>query len=274
MTDQIPADQVREVAAAMIDTMRDAMRRDAPAYSDGSFLVDMSGYIRDLAELCAPALPTLADMNEEERHDAVGMWADVDGFHPYRAVVGDIPAPKVPVFRPTAGSLDWVHPEDVTPLPELGRAWSPGGSPTGTPAPAPTLPDGFRLADHKDHGRVMVTTPTPNIEGSIYYVLPVGRNLMGFDWRSCDPDMLTYLDQEADTSDAVPESTLAVGSVWGSSGALAEACEETGRDQIVVTDKDGDVSVWGQNAGWWEGSTPTVGYEPFTIIHAGKKAHQ
>ena len=156
------------------------------------------------------------------------------------------------------------------------------------PAPAPALPDGWRLADHKENGRVIVTNTTPNRDGRFYYVLPVAvvphadhsqgafRNRMGFDWRTCDPAELTYIDtdQEADTSDAVLPNTLAVGSEWDDADALTRACEETGRDQITVTDRDGDVSVWGADAGWWETGLPDFGFEPYTIIHAGKKADQ
>ena len=143
------------------------------------------------------------------------------------------------------------------------------------PAPAPALPDGWRLADHEDHGRVIVTTPTPDDDGDVYFAFPVD-DLTGYDWDACRPDELTYIDTEpgGDTSDAVPESTLAVGSEWDDADALTRACEETGRDQITVTDRDGDVSVWGADAGWWETGLPDFGFEPYTIIHAGKKADQ
>lgn len=78
--------------------------------------------------------------------------------------------------------------------------------------------------------------------------------------------------QEADTP--TPPNALAVGSEWEDADALAEACEESGRDQIAVTDKEGDVSVWGAYKDWWETGTPGHGFEPFTIIHAGKEADQ
>ena len=264
MTDQtIPADKVRDLRDQYARLIEDAGTKEAQAYY-GHVVDDLD------ALLPTPKRPTLADMTDDERFNAVGMWADVDGFHPYRAVIDDIPAPKVPVFKPTAGSLDWVHPEDVTPRPELGRAWSPGGSPTGTPAPAPALPDGWRLADHEDHGRVIVTT-TPNRNGYVCVLFSV-YDRTGHDWLFYTSDELTYLDQEGDTP--VPPNTLAVGSVWGDVDALARACEETGRDQVVITDKDGDVFVWGADAEWWEAGLPERSYAPFTILHAGKKADQ
>ena len=191
MTDQtIPADLTPEEV--------EAAREWATSYRNGFYKPGHAdAAARALTALLpAPPRPTLADMDEEEQRDAVGMWADVDGFHPYRAVIGDTPAPKVPVFRPTAGALDWVHPEDVTPLPELGRAWSPGGSPAGTPAPAPALPEGWRLADHEVYGRVVVTTQTPSESGNVYFVFSDPRDAKGHYWHLCAPDRLTYLDDD------------------------------------------------------------------------------
>ena len=74
--------------------------------------------------------------------------------------------------------------------------------------------------------------------------------------------------------DAVPESTLAVGSVWDDADALTRACEETGRDQIIAIDRDGDAYVWSEAAEWWESVSPMSVNAPFTILHAGKKARQ
>ena len=186
MTDHIPADfadKVRKLAARFRQQIE-------PHVSVAE--CEVWECAAEAVEALLPTRPTLADMTDEERFNAVGTWADVDGFHPYRAVIGGVPAPKVPVFKPTTGSLDWVHPEDVTPLPELGRAWSPGGNPTGTPAPA--LPDGWRLAEHKDNGRVIVTTP--NDDGRVYYVLPSNLDGLGFDWFFCDHSELAFLDTE------------------------------------------------------------------------------
>ena len=65
------------------------------------------------------------------------------------------------------------------------------------PAPAPALPDGWRLADHEGHGRVIVTTQTPGSDGNVFFVLPSDGPL-GYDWFFCDPAELTYIDQGAD----------------------------------------------------------------------------
>ena len=34
------------------------------------------------------------------------------------------------------------------------------------------LPEGWRLADHVTHGRVIVTNGTPDTEGHVYFVAP------------------------------------------------------------------------------------------------------
>ena len=73
-------------------------------------------------------------------------------------------------------------------------------------------------------------------------------------------------DKKPDTS--APESTLAVGSVWSDINALTEACEESGRDQIIVSGYDGYAFIWDGMAEWWEGSTPPRA-APFTILHTG-----
>lgn len=59
-------------------------------------------------------------------------------------------------------------------------------------ASAPALPGDWRLADHKNNGRVIVTTP--NNDGRVYYVLPSDLDGLGFDWLFCHADELTYLD--------------------------------------------------------------------------------
>ena len=266
MTDQIPADQVREIIAAM----RAAMRRDTPGYSDWECLSDLSRYVRDLeAMLPAPPLPTLADMTEEERRACRWMQADVAN----RSVRYVIATPRdgdgeTTLIAPD-GKIDWRFPEYVTPRPDLPRLEWPD---TEKPAPAPALPEGWRLADHETHGRGVVTTPTPNSDGRVCFAIPSGSPL-GYNWHLCYPDELTYLDQEADTPDTVPPNTLAVGSEWEDVDALARACRESGRDQIVVIDNSGGAYVWDEKAGWWEGSASPQ-YSPFTILHAGLEADQ
>lgn len=86
------------------------------------------------------------------------------------------------------------------------------------------------------------------------------------------PD-LPRLEWPGDTPTPTP-ATLTEGSEWGDIDALTTACRTSGRDQIVVADCQGDVSVWSAVSGWWEAGMPSDGYEPFTILHAGKGGDQ
>lgn len=137
----------------------------------------------------------------------------------------------------------------------------------------PALPGGWRLADHKDHGRVIVTTTTPNSGGHVYFTVPTDGN-MGYGCHFCDPAELTFLTQGADTSDTVPEGTLTVGSVWDDADALTRACAGFWRDQIVVADKRGMVGVWDTGMQCWRVSAPHADFAPYTVIYVGKKADQ
>lgn len=220
-----------------------------------------------------PTPPTLADMNEVER--AACRWLQCD----YAGETSDATSPGVIGYFDHGGRRAVILTakcgivrrdyDRVTPRPDLPRMEWPGDQ---KPAPAPALPDGWRLADHPSNGRVIVTNTTTR-DGRVYYVLPAAAPL-GYDWLFCKPDELTYLDQEADPADAAPESTLAVGSVWADADALTRACRESERDHIAVTDRDGDVYVWDANLHDWRDLHPIPSYAPFTIIYAGKKDDQ
>ena len=127
-------------------------------------------------------------------------------------------------------------------------------------------------ADLAQGDRVVILDGTPDSDGLVQVLEK------SLDVYSTHPDDVTPRPDlprmEWPGEATVPPNTLTEGSQWDDVDKLSRACDASGLDQIVVTDKDGDASVWGQNAGWWEGSTPTVGYEPFTILHAGKKADQ
>ena len=217
----------------------------------------------------APPPPTLADMTPKER--AACRWMQADVEHRGRAVVivPEWGAGHAELLN-RRGSVFYAAHDRATPRPDLPRMTWPGEQ---QPAPAPALPAGWRLADHREYGRGIVTTPTPDIDGRVYVVRPAD-DPMGYDWFFSDPDDLTYLDQEAGTPEAVPPNTLAVGSVWRYRDALARACEKSGRDQIVALDRAGDAYVWSHEAEWWVDSGPLAEFAPFTILHAGKKADQ
>ena len=203
MTDQIPADKVREITAAM----RAAMRRDTPGYSDWACLSDMSRYVRDLENLLpAPPLPTLADVTLDERAECRWMQCDVEGRSMRYVIANPHENDGEVTLIDSDGGIDWVFPEYVTPRPDLPRLEWPSADQKPAPAPAP-----------------------PN--------------------------------------------TLTEGSEWDNVDALARACRESGRDQIVVIDNSGGAYIWDEKAGWWEGSASPK-YDPFTILHAGLEADQ
>lgn len=215
------------------------------------------------ALLPAPPRPTLADMTPEERAECRWMQADTEARGRAIITVTEWMDGNAELLDRQGNSFYAAH-SSVTPRPDLPRFVWPGD----TPAPAvPALPEGWRLADHPHYGRVFVTSPEPDFDGDLWFIDPGAAPGVMEGW--CDTDVLTFLD----TPDAVPPNTLAVGSEWDDADALARACEESGRDQIVVSDSTGDVFVWAFDAEWWEDTVPPR-LSPYTIIHIGKKADQ
>ena len=142
--------------------------------------------------------PTLADRTLDEQGECAGMQADLAQGD--RVVILDGTPDHDGLVHVMERTLDVYRssPEDVTPRPDLRRLEWPG---TEKPAPAPALPDGWRLADHKEHGRVIVTSAStsPNSDGYVYILLPTA-DARGHDWVFCPTKRLTFLDtdQEAD----------------------------------------------------------------------------
>lgn len=262
MTDQTPANLTRKEARAV----REWAERAWSTKVQDAVVAHAARVL--LAVL--PPRPTLADMAEEERAACRWMQADIIGGDEPLVIARIDRADWSAVILDRNGRYDEVPAGAVTPRPDLPRMTWPGDTPA---LAAPALPDGWRLADHKDNGRVIVTNTTPARYGRVYYVLPSAADL-GFDWLFCDPDMLTYIDQEADTAATVPESTLAVGSVWEGARAFSSACREAGLDKVVVADNDGDVDVWDVRRGRWICASSTYRFAPFTILHAGRKVDQ
>ena len=186
MTDQIPADQARRARQWARDTLDDV--------ENGA---NVSAYARDAARTLITMMPrpTLADMTEEERAACQWMQADVANHSVRYVITNPCDEDGEVALLAADGKIEWMFPEYVTPRPDLPRWEWPGDKKA---APAPALPDGWRLADHEKRGRVIVTNPTPNRDGYVYCVFFSGRDGTGFDWNFCDPDKLTYLDQGAD----------------------------------------------------------------------------
>ena len=183
MTDQNPlVDKVRETAAAM----RDAMNREDDDYTEAQFLSDMSGYIADLEALLSPR-PTLAGMTLEERAECRWLQADTESWG--RVVILDPYENGGNVIL--VDERGTVIPENhsrVTPRPDLPRMVWPGDTMCG-----PALPGEWRLAEHPDHGRVIVTRPTQDSDGNVLCVIP-STGYLGHNWQGCKPAELTYID--------------------------------------------------------------------------------
>ena len=139
-----------------------------------------------------PPRPTLADMTPKERVACRWMQCDVEGEDARAVIINPHWEDGSARVLWPGGIIEQIGWGRVTPRPDLPRMEWPGNK-----KPVPALPEGWRLADHKENGRVIVTNTTPNIEGRVYYVLP-SADPLGFDWLFCDPGELTYLDQEAD----------------------------------------------------------------------------
>ena len=218
-----------------------------------------------LSTVPTPERPTLADMCDEERHACRWMQADVENRSVRYVIANPCDAEGDAALIAPYGEIEWFSPDRVTPRPDLPPLELPGDK-----KPTPALPDGWRLADHDVCGRVVVTTQTPNSDGNVYVVLPVGQNLMGFDWRSCDPDELTYIDQDAPDANTVKE------------GDVIESADDPRLDALptysALQDRDGDVVVKGEKI-WAGDGYPPIPYEgdefgPWTVLHIPKRADQ
>ena len=141
-----------------------------------------------------PPRPTLADMSMEERAECRWMQCDYGGVirdSQSRGVIGYLDhGDKVAVILTTKCGIRRRDYASVTPRPDLPRLEWPGDQ-----NPAPALPKGWRLADHERYGRVIVTNTTPDPVGAVYFVAPAPGPI-GNDWHGCDPDELTYLDND------------------------------------------------------------------------------
>ena len=192
MTDQtIPADDVREIVEKMhYHANHDNVRGSEEEY--------VRFFARQLAELLpAPPLPTLADMTPEERHACRWMQADVDGITGRWLILNPYDEDGDVEVVLESGRKEYFSPDRVTPRPDLPcMSWPVPDlnvEDVNTAKPSPALPDGWRLADHPQYGRVIVTNPTPNRDGRVHFVIP-SADPMGFDWLFCHADEMTYLD--------------------------------------------------------------------------------
>lgn len=176
MTDQIPADDLRRFIA----------RCRTAVNGRGSILLDELE-----ALLPAPPRPTMADMTMEERYACRWMQCDVRNAKITHGVIANNHGGNTHVLD-AEGEVWYLPPTDITPRPDLPRLEWPGEKKA---APAPALPDGWRLADHQKYGRVIVTNPNQESDGYSYCIFSSDMDSAGFDWYPCAPDALTYLPQ-------------------------------------------------------------------------------
>ena len=179
----IPADKVRDLRDQYARLIEDAGTKEAQAYY-GHVVDDLE------ALLPAPPRPTLADMTDVERAACLRMQCDTGPNRSVRGFIADIyPGGCRVIERDT---WEWRSYSDdmVTPRPDLPRMGWPG-----TEKPAPDLPGGWRLADHKVYGRVIVTSAStsPNGDGYVYILLSTAES-KGYDWIFCPTNRLTFLD--------------------------------------------------------------------------------
>ena len=64
-----------------------------------------------------------------------------------------------------------------------------------TPVTVPALPEGIRLADHEQYGRV-ITSPKPNRDGVYDLLVPRPKFETGADWEYAHECELTFIDTE------------------------------------------------------------------------------
>ena len=144
-----------------------------------------------LKALITPKLPTLADMTEEERKAC--LWMQADHASHGRVILVVTLHDSVQFLKQSGGWMTaWQNNfKQITPLPDLPKLKWPGAG----AAEPPALPDGMRLADHPDFGRVVVS-PKMDSE-SEYKVFHSDReNRSGADWHYAHESKLTFLDGE------------------------------------------------------------------------------
>ena len=197
MTNQNPAGLTRDEAQAVREWAEGIMTGVSSARIQAAARVILDA-------VPAPAPPTMADMTDEER--SACRWMQCD----YAGETSDFTSPgvigyfdngdrKAVILTPRCGIVRRDY-DRVTPRPDLPSMEWPGTEKAAV-ALAPALPEGWRLADHERHGRVVVTNPTPDADGHVYFVAPT-PGVIGNDWHICTPDELTYLDTGLEAADA------------------------------------------------------------------------
>ena len=210
-----------------------------------------------------PPRPTLADMTADERAECQRMQAEVKGDDS-RVVIANpywMDGSARVMGRDTRmRAVPWAS---ITPRPDLPRLEWPGDT------SEPALPEGWKLADHPDYGRVIVTSPTPDAYGNVCFVAHV-PGFIGNDWHLCDPDELKYLDQDA--GDVTPARV----------GDTIESADDPRLPNLpvgsILLDRDGETVAKRKEEWVGLGRTPVPSeggeFGPWEVIHTGLEADQ
>lgn len=156
----------------------------------------ISEIVQDFADLLpVPKLPTLADMTAEER--AACQWMQAQVF-PTASTLGIITCideyERSAIILFTDGMAKNVRWEDIAPLTGEPKLEWPGSEVVEPPA----LPEGMRLADHEEYGRVVVS-PKDDLDGDYRVFCPQDNTEYGANWWYTHKSELTFLggDQHA-----------------------------------------------------------------------------
>ena len=94
-----------------------------------------------------------------------------------------------------------------------------------TPVTVPALPEGIRLADHAEYGRV-VTSPKPNRNGVYDLLVPRPKFETGADWEYAHECELTFIDAEP-ANPAHPEFLETEADYAAAPEGTIVACDDT-----------------------------------------------
>ena len=94
-----------------------------------------------------------------------------------------------------------------------------------TPVTVPALPEGIRLADHEQYGRV-ITSPKPNRNGVYDLLVPRPKFETGADWEYAHECELTFIDAEPAKS-AHPEFLETEADYQNAPEGTIVACEDS-----------------------------------------------
>ena len=94
-----------------------------------------------------------------------------------------------------------------------------------TPATVPALPEGIRLADHEQYGRV-ITSPKPNRNGVYDLLVPRPKFETGADWEYAHECELTFIDAEP-ANPAHPEFLETEADYAAAPAGTIVACEDS-----------------------------------------------